>query len=73
MLTALNQRWTYEYDADGNRTKQMDANGNATPAAGDGTTSYAYDALDRLDGGRLLGRHAGRVSFAYDGTRTGRR
>src|SRR5204862_427490 len=28
------QHWTYGYDADGNRTSQVDANGNSTPTSG---------------------------------------
>jgi RHS repeat-associated protein len=42
------QLWTYGYDANGNRTSQIDANGNATQTAGDGTTTYGYDELGRL-------------------------
>src|SRR5205085_11167608 len=42
------QHWTYGYDADGNRTSQVDAIGNSTPTAGDGTTTYGYDVLGRL-------------------------
>ena len=42
------QLWTYEHDAAGNLTKMVDAAGNATPTAGDGTTIYGYDALNRL-------------------------
>ncbi len=44
----LNRQWTYAYDAAGNRTQIVNANGNATQAAGDGTTSYAYDRAGRL-------------------------
>jgi RHS repeat-associated protein len=44
----LGRVWSYEYDANGNRTKVIDANGNATPTFGDGTTTTAYDQLNRI-------------------------
>lgn len=43
-----NQLWTYEYDANGNRVKQVTPAGNATPDPADGTITYTYDALNRL-------------------------
>jgi RHS repeat-associated protein len=46
----LNRLWTYAYDAAGNRTQIVDAIGNSTPQTGDGTTTFAYDNLDRLSG-----------------------
>lgn len=39
---------TYTYDSNGNVATLTDPNGNATPASGDGTTSYTYDAANRL-------------------------
>jgi RHS repeat-associated protein len=58
--------WTYAYDASGNVTEVIDANGNATPTAGDGRTTYAYDAFDRL-ASIAYSDGAPNVSFAYDG------
>ncbi|MGH2682722.1 MAG: DUF6531 domain-containing protein [Actinomycetota bacterium] len=46
----LNRQWTYDYDASGNLTTTIDAAGSATPQTGDGTTTYSYDALNRLTG-----------------------
>jgi RHS repeat-associated protein len=43
------QRWSTAYDPDGNVTVTIDANGNATPASGDGTTSFAYDRAGQLN------------------------
>jgi RHS repeat-associated protein len=48
VVSPTQQQWTYEYDPAGNVTKMIDAAGNATPATGDGTTIYGYDALNRL-------------------------
>lgn len=48
MTRPLNRQWTYGYDAAGNRTQVVDANGNSTQTAGDGTTTYAYDRAARL-------------------------
>ena len=39
---------SYTHDANGNRRTLTDANGNATAAAGDGTTTFAYDRANRL-------------------------
>ncbi len=39
VVDALNQKTSYGYDMDGNKTSQTDANGN--------TTSYIYDTLNR--------------------------
>lgn len=60
------QLWTYTYDANGNRLTQTDANGNATPTAGDGQTTYGYDALGRVIS---IGYSdsTSPVGFAYDG------
>jgi RHS repeat-associated protein len=62
----LGRIWTYEYDAYGNRTKVTDANGNATPAAGDGTTTMTYDALNRLKT-ITYSDATPAVSYSYDG------
>jgi RHS repeat-associated protein len=48
VVSPTQQQWTYDYDAAGNLTKMIDAAGNATPTAGDGTTIYGYDVLNRL-------------------------
>jgi len=48
VVSPTQQRWTYEYDAAGNLAKMVDAGGNATPDPGDRTTTYGYDALNRL-------------------------
>lgn len=44
----LSRTWTTAYDAAGNKVSTIDANGNATPALGDGLTSYTYDRAGRL-------------------------
>jgi YD repeat-containing protein len=44
----LGRQWTYAYDPDGHPTTVVDANGNATPAQGDGTTTSTYDRAGRL-------------------------
>ena len=41
---------TMAYDLNGNLLARTDPNGNATAAAGDGTTSYAYDRANRRTG-----------------------
>ncbi|QQR75325.1 MAG: RHS repeat protein [Holophagales bacterium] len=41
--SALVASWAYAYDANGNRTEQVETNGGAPE-----TTSYTYDAADRL-------------------------
>jgi len=56
--------WTYSYDANGNRTTIVDANGNATPDPNDGTTTFGYDVLDQLTS---VGYSGGGASFVYDG------
>jgi RHS repeat-associated protein len=48
VVSPTQQRWTYAYDAAGNLTKMVDAGGNATPDPADRTTTYGYDALNRL-------------------------
>lgn len=48
VTTPLGQHWTYAYDGNGNRTRIVDANGNGTPTAGDGTTNFGYDEANRL-------------------------
>ncbi len=48
MSTPLGNQWSYSYDASGNLTTLVDANGNASGTPGDGTTSLAYDQVDRL-------------------------
>jgi RHS repeat-associated protein len=50
MTLPLSRQWTYVYDAAGNRTQVVDANGNSTQTAGDGTTTYSYDRAGRLTG-----------------------
>ncbi|MGH3371606.1 MAG: DUF6531 domain-containing protein, partial [Nocardioidaceae bacterium] len=65
LTSPIGQRWSYEYDPAGNRTKVVDAAGNATPAAGDGTTAYTLDALDRLRGINYSDATPD-VSFDYD-------
>jgi YD repeat-containing protein len=50
VTSPIGQLWTYEYDGAGNLTKMVDAAGNATQQAGDGTTTYTIDALNRLTG-----------------------
>jgi RHS repeat-associated protein len=42
------QVWTTAYDVAGNVSSTTDATGNATPAGGDGMTTFAYDHADRL-------------------------
>ena len=39
---------TIAYDENGNLLSATDPNGNGTPTAGDGTTSYGYDRANRL-------------------------
>ncbi|MGH2706334.1 MAG: RHS repeat-associated core domain-containing protein [Actinomycetota bacterium] len=65
LTSPIGQRWSYEYDPAGNRTKVVDAAGKATPAAGDGTTAYTLDALDRLRGINYSDATP-EVSFDYD-------
>jgi RHS repeat-associated protein len=66
VTTPLGNLWTYAYDADGNPVTLVDANGNATPTAGDGTTTFSYDALSRLTG-IDYSDDTPSVSYAYDG------
>lgn len=65
-LLPLGRLWTYAYDPAGNVVSVVDAIGNSTPAVGDGTTTYAYDALDRLSSIGYSDGTAG-VTFGYDG------
>jgi RHS repeat-associated protein len=62
----LGRVWTYGYDRNGNVTQVVDANGNATRAAGDGLTTYGYDVLDRLTSIDYAGTTPD-VTLAYDG------
>jgi len=39
---------SYSYDPNGNRLTLTDPNGNATPTAGDGKTTFGYDRANRL-------------------------
>jgi RHS repeat-associated protein len=71
VTSPLGRRWSFSYDPAGNLSSTVDANGNATATAGDGTTSYTYDAVGRLTAiGYSDGTPA--VTFAYDaaGNRT---
>lgn len=62
----LGRTWTHTYDAVGNRTKVVDANGNATPGdPNDGTTTYGYDPADRPTSINYSDTTPD-VSFAYD-------
>jgi len=47
LLSPIGQRWTFAYDAAGDRTRTVTAVGNATPATGDGTVDATYDPLGR--------------------------
>lgn len=71
VLSPTGQRWTTSYDPAGNVSSETDGNGNATPAPGDGTTSYTYDRAGRLIGIDYSDATPD-VSFAYDaaGNRT---
>lgn len=62
----LSRVWTYAYDQNGNATQMVDANGNATPATGDGQTTYAYDVLNRLTSIDYSDTTPD-ATFAYDG------
>ena len=62
----LGRVWSYGYDANGNRTSIIDANGNGTPTAGDGTTTTTYDALNRVKTVTYSDATPA-VSFTYDG------
>ncbi len=46
----LSKVWTTTYDAASNVQATVAANGNETPAGGDGTTTYTYDRAGRLTG-----------------------
>jgi RHS repeat-associated protein len=61
----LNRIWTYTYDPVGNKTKVVDANGDATSDPTDGTTTYTYDANDRLSSIDYSDSTPD-VSFTYD-------
>jgi RHS repeat-associated protein len=63
--TPLGKLWTYGYDANGNLEQIIDANGNATQTAGDGTTTYGYDELNRLTS-ISYSDSTPAVSFTYD-------
>lgn len=62
----MNRVWTYANDPNGNVTQVVDANGNATPAGGDGQTMYAYDGLNRVSSIDYSDTTPD-VTFAYDG------
>ena len=51
-------RYTYEYDANGNRTRQVEENGQ-----GEQVTTYTYDSADRLTGVTYPDQSA---SYGYD-------
>src|SRR5207249_4002183 len=65
MTSPTGQKWTFGYDADGNQISMVDANGNSTPAAGDGTTTRACDAAGRLTSIAYSDSTPG-ASFTYD-------
>lgn len=56
---------TYTYDLNGNVASTTDANGNATPTVGDGTTTNSYDRANRLTGIDYSDTTPD-VSFGYD-------
>jgi RHS repeat-associated protein len=51
----------YQYDPDGNRTQQLEIRANG--AAGGETTTYAYDAADRLSSATYADQ---KVTYTYD-------
>jgi YD repeat-containing protein len=65
MILPLGSIWSYAYDPDGNLVSQVDANGNASPEPGDGTTTYSYDRAGRLVGIDYSDSTPD-VSFSYD-------
>src|SRR5437764_9415615 len=65
MTSPTSQKWTYAYDADGNQTSLVDANGNSTQTAGDGTTTRTYDAIGQVTAIGYSDSTPG-VSFTYD-------
>jgi RHS repeat-associated protein len=71
LTSPTGQKWTYAYDANGDQTSTVDANGNSTQTAGDGTTTYGYDAAGQLTSIGYSDSTPG-VSFTYDnvGNRT---
>jgi RHS repeat-associated protein len=71
VTSPIGQTWTTAYDAAGNVIQTVDANGNATQTAGDGTTTKTYDRAGRLTGIDYSDATPD-VSFAYDaaGNRT---
>ena len=56
---AIVSRYDYSYDTNNNRTEQIETNGGAAE-----TTTYAYDALDRLT---AVAYPLTTVTYAYDG------
>ncbi len=60
------QLWTYGYDANGDRTSQIDAFGNSTATpTDDGKTTYGYDELGRLNSISYSDSTPG-VGYQYD-------
>ncbi|MGH3133057.1 MAG: DUF6531 domain-containing protein [Gaiellaceae bacterium] len=55
----------HAYDANGNLVQTVDANGNATPTRGDGTTSLGYDRVNRVTSIDYSDATPD-VTFAYD-------
>jgi RHS repeat-associated protein len=66
VLSPTQQQWTYEHDPNGNVTKVVDAIGNSTADTADGTTTYGYDAVNRLTSIGYTDATPG-VQYAYDG------
>jgi YD repeat-containing protein len=62
-----NREWMYGYDPNGNLMTLVDANGNATPTAGDGQTTYGYDVLNRLTSINYSDTTPDVTLIAYDG------
>lgn len=65
VTSPIGQIWTTSYDVAGNVAQTVDANGNATQTAGDGTTTNTYDRAGRLTGIDYSDSTPD-VTFAYD-------
>jgi RHS repeat-associated protein len=60
------RRWTFGYDGVGNLTSATDPAGNATPTAGDFTTTYTYDQFGQLSTATDADNHPPTVYSVYD-------